>query len=201
MKKFIIALSIALVGMLGFAAPAFATDNEGVCAALDSGKIDVADDIKTITVTAPEGYLIDGYCVKAGSIRQGLGPEYVDVDPPKASVTFGHSSGKDISHYSVSYVVIPDDDPTPTPTPTETTPTPTPTETTPTPTPTETTATPTPTESTPTATPTESTPAAAPPTLPRTGSNTPLLALAGALAVAIGTGALLWTRREAGSHE
>ena len=87
------------------AAPAYAEEpvNEGVCAGLDSGKIDVEGDVKVITITAPEGYLITGYCVKAGSIKQGNGPEYVELETPVESIDIDHSSGKDISHYSFSY--------------------------------------------------------------------------------------------------
>jgi hypothetical protein len=199
MKK-IAALIAALLGLsILLAAPASAdpTPNPGVCVGLDSGKIDVAEGVKakTITLTAPDGYLIDGYCVKAGSLKQGNGPQYVTVEPPKATVTISHSSGKNISHYSLSYTLKP----TGTPTPRETTPTPTPTETTATPTPTETTSTPTPTESTPTSTPTKSTtPPAAPPTLPRTGGEGWLAGL-GALLLAAGAAALALTRRT-GSH-
>ncbi|UUZ59181.1 hypothetical protein [Nocardioides sp. B-3] len=60
--------------------------------------------------------------MKAGSAQQGNGPVNVVVDPPAASVTITHPSGKDISHYTVTLV------PTPTPTPTPSlsaTPTPT----------------------------------------------------------------------------
>jgi len=124
--------------------------NDQVCPEGDSGKIDVSGNHASLTLTAPEGKLISGYCVKAGSANQGLGPEFYTVDPPAKSVTISHSSGKDISHYSLTFV----DEQTP---PTETTPTDTtPTETTPTETtPTET----TPTESTPPeTTTTESTP-------------------------------------------
>jgi hypothetical protein len=201
MKKIAALVALAVLGLgVAWTAPASATENPGVCVGLDSGKIDVSEDIKTITVSAPEGYLIDGYCVKAGSIQQGLGPEYVDVDPPVASVTISHSTGKDISHYSVSYVLKPSG----TPTPRETTesPTPTPTETTATPTPTETTSTPTPTESTPTSTPTSSTPSGCIgdgcEELPRTGGEVWLAGL-GALLLAAGAAALALTRRT-GSH-
>ena len=62
----------------------------------------------SIQVTAPEGQLITGYCVKAGSANQGYGPEYVTVDPPASSVTITHSSGKDVSHYVVSYTTAPE---------------------------------------------------------------------------------------------
>lgn len=75
-----------------------------VCTGLSSGKIDVSGSFKTITFTAPTGKLISRYCVKAGSINQDLGPEYVDVNPPSKTVVISHSSGKDISHYSIEYV-------------------------------------------------------------------------------------------------
>ena len=57
--------------------------------------------------------LITGYCVKAGSIHQGLGPEYVTVNPPVASMTITHSSTKDVSHYSFSWSAAPTFDYTP----------------------------------------------------------------------------------------
>lgn len=85
-------------------------DEDKVCDALDSGKIDVSGGT-TLTITAPEGKLIDEYCVKAGSVNQGLGPEYVDVNPPKESVEIMHTSGKDISHYSVGYTDAPPETP------------------------------------------------------------------------------------------
>ena len=167
MKKLIvIAAMIAAFGLGGAAAFAASSekpsDNPGggggndgqVCPGGDSGKIDVSSG-SSVTVTAADGKLISGYCVKAGSANQGLGPEFVAVSPPQKTVTISHSSGKDVSHYSLTYV---DEEQ---PTTTETTPTETtPTETTPTETtPTETTPT-TPTESTPTeTTSTETTPA------------------------------------------
>lgn len=57
-------------------------------------------------MTAPEGFLIDGYCVKAGSDESDAGAEYVTVNPPQATVTITHSSGKAVSHYSYSLVEI-----------------------------------------------------------------------------------------------
>jgi hypothetical protein len=89
-----------------------------VCDGLDSGKIDTTGNPPTVTVEAPEGMLIDGYCVKAGSTSAGDGPVYVTVDPPVKSITFGHPSGKDVSHYSVSYAPVAS--PTPSPTPSST---------------------------------------------------------------------------------
>ncbi len=85
------------------ASPVRAAD-EGVCAGQSSGKIDVSGSHTTLTVVAPEGQLISGYCVKAGSINNENGPVYVSVNPPAAQVTISHPSGKDISHYSVLYV-------------------------------------------------------------------------------------------------
>lgn len=145
------------VSFMGLAASADPADGR-VCEPLDSGKINTTGDPLTVTVTAPEGFLISGYCVKSGSVNQGDGPVYVTVDPPVQSLTFGYPTGKAVSHWSLSYVPSsPSGSPTTTPTPTETvTATPTPTETTTTtPTPTETvTTSPTPTETT-TPTPTE----------------------------------------------
>jgi hypothetical protein len=110
-----LALAIGFV-ILGGSALA----NEQVCPGLDSGKIDENGNKTKVTVTAPDGYLIDQYCAKAGSAKQGYGPELVTVDPPQESVTISHSSGKDLSHYSVSYVAVegePDPEPTDEPTP------------------------------------------------------------------------------------
>ncbi|MBT2518429.1 hypothetical protein J7E29_13375 [Streptomyces sp. ISL-90] len=124
----ITAAALLIGGSLLFAAPAFAEDDptptdaiaevkEGVCDELDSGKIDLGSLVE-YEITAPEGFLITEYCVKAGSIVNGEGPEYVLVDPPAESVTISHSSGKDISHYSFAFEAIPTPTPTPDPTPT-----------------------------------------------------------------------------------
>jgi len=158
----------ALAGTPDTASSQAGQANDQVCPEGDSGKIDVSGSHASLTLTAPEGKLISGYCVKAGSANQGLGPESYTVDPPAKSVTISHSSGKDISHYSLTFV----DENSP---PTETTPIDTtPTETTPTETtPTES----TPTESTPTetstteSTPTETTPTGSTPT-ETTGTET-----------------------------
>ncbi|WP_251039168.1 hypothetical protein [Agromyces sp. ISL-38] len=72
------------------------TDN---CAGLDSGKIDTKGDPVTVTATAPEGQLIDGYCVKAGTVAY-----YYDVVPPQAEIEFKHPDKDSVSHWSVSYV-------------------------------------------------------------------------------------------------
>jgi hypothetical protein len=85
--------------------------NEGVCSGTHLVADDGANDEGTETYTAPEGFLISAYCVKAGSIKQGDGPEYITLDQPVASITITHSSGKDISHFSVTLVEIPDEEP------------------------------------------------------------------------------------------
>ena len=94
----VVLASCAVVLTVGVA-PAVSSGSQ-VCPAGTSGKIDVYGDYKTLTVTAPDGYVITGYCVKAGSAKQGLGPEFYVVDPAATSVAISHSSGKDISHYS-----------------------------------------------------------------------------------------------------
>ncbi len=79
-----------------------AVANNQVCSGLDSGKIDVSGEKPSITVSAPDGMLISGYCVKAGSTKNGNGPRYVTLSQPQESVTLTYS-GKGISHYSLSY--------------------------------------------------------------------------------------------------
>jgi len=119
MRKLLVAAVLALGTMMALASGAVAGQGQEVCSGLDSGKIDVVGDVGTITVTAPDGFLIDEYCVKAGSdvsVPEGA-VVYVTVDPPAESVTFGHPSGKDISHYSVGYTE--ETTPSPTPEPSE----------------------------------------------------------------------------------
>jgi LPXTG-motif cell wall-anchored protein len=79
----------------------------------EEGKVELDGDDASVDVTAPEGMLISGYCVKAGSGVQEQGPEDVVVDPPAAEVTITHSSGKGISHYTLVTV----EGPTPSPSP------------------------------------------------------------------------------------
>jgi hypothetical protein len=91
---------LAVVLVLSAGVGSAASAEAGLCAAGDSGKIDVSGDYVTLTITAPDGFVITGYCVKAGSSKQGLGAESYVVDPPATSVVISHSSGKTISHYS-----------------------------------------------------------------------------------------------------
>jgi hypothetical protein len=148
-------LAVAMGMMLasGSVVAAQSGQNEGVCA---GDKEDVGGEQTSIVVSAPAGYLISQYCVKAGSIQQGDGPEYYPVNPPAPTVTISHSSGKAISHYSLTLVQIP--------TPTEVPPTVTPTDVPPTVTPTDVppTATTVPGEPTPTNTPPTVTPTTVP---------------------------------------
>ena len=105
MKKLLAAGAVAGLVLLGAGlAPANAAPPVGqICPAWDSGKIDVADGIKSIEITAPAGVEITAVCVKAGSANQGLGAQITYYNPSQLSVTISHYSGKDISHYSVMY--------------------------------------------------------------------------------------------------
>lgn len=102
MSKLLATLGVlaACMVVLGVGAATASSSADQVCAAGDSGKVDVYGDDTTLTITAPDGYVITGYCVKAGSENQGNGPESYVVDPPATSVVISHSSGKAISHYS-----------------------------------------------------------------------------------------------------
>ena len=78
-----------------------------ICGPLDSGKIDTSGDPQTVTVTAPAGNLITGYCVKAGNVASGVqAVVYVDVIPPQETVVISHPSQKAVSHYSYSYAPL-----------------------------------------------------------------------------------------------
>jgi hypothetical protein len=88
--------------------------NLNVCEGLDSGKIDFPDGTgpsETVCASQFEGFedqCIIGYCAKAGSAKQASGgPEY-DFESilnqlPAPCVTLTHSSGKDLSHYSLAF--------------------------------------------------------------------------------------------------
>ena len=66
-------------------------------------QVEIRGETKTVTYTAPAGYLVSGWCVKAGTTI-----EVHEVDPPTATVTITHSSGKGVSHYSVVLVKSPE---------------------------------------------------------------------------------------------
>lgn len=136
MKRIAQVLTLAVLAVTGFviAVPGTVsgfvdtvTTNDGVCDNLDTGHLSAGNATST-TIYAPAGMVIVKVCVKAGSANQGNGPEYTDYDPGVASVTISHSSGKEISHYSVEYA--PKDETETTTTTTDTTDTTTTTETT-----------------------------------------------------------------------
>lgn len=122
-KRAAAVIAVAAAVGLTSAVTALATGNDGqVCTGLTSGKIDTSGDPESVILTASPGHLIDSYCVKAGSVNNGLGPRYLDVDPPKASITITYTDsdgkGRAISHYSWHEIPILVD-PTPSPTPSE----------------------------------------------------------------------------------
>lgn len=111
MRKILLVFAM-IAASLVLAQPASANNEGQVCDGLSSEKINTPSNPKTLTISAPSGFLIDYYCVKAGSANQeDGGPVIVQVDPPKKTVTISHPSGKEISHYSAHYVraTVPDD--------------------------------------------------------------------------------------------
>jgi hypothetical protein len=135
-------------------APVASTPGGGQDTCPEDGKVEAepGSEETAIDVTAEAGYLITGYCVKAGSDQSNdgsSGVEYVTVEPPSATVEISHPSGKAISHYTLITVKA---EPSPSPTPSvpgeDTTPEPTepPTDVTPEPTEPGTDVTPEPTE-------------------------------------------------------
>jgi hypothetical protein len=102
-----------LVALSALAVPAFAdkggNNDDQVCDDLSSGKTELSgQDATTEIPVAPTGFLISGYCVKAGSGNQeGGGPVYVDIVDTAGPVTISHPSGKGISHFSYTLVPVP----------------------------------------------------------------------------------------------
>ena len=109
-KQCTAALCVAAVVSISGAvtAPVWATnDSSRVCAGQHLAPDDGKNDEATETYAAPAGFLISSYCVKAGSDNQkDGGPEYVSVTPPAATITISHSTGKDVSHFSVTLVPV-----------------------------------------------------------------------------------------------
>ncbi len=95
-----LAVAAMMTGGAAFtgASPVNAQTSE-ICPANDSGKIDTTGNPQTVTYTAPEGKLVSGYCVKAGTTT-----ENITVNPPQKTVTIDHSGKDSVSHYSVILV-------------------------------------------------------------------------------------------------
>jgi hypothetical protein len=62
-------------------------------------KIDTSGDPNSVFVSAPSGYLIDFYCVKAGTDTV-----IVYLDTPQPSLELTAPNGKDVSHFSVHWI-------------------------------------------------------------------------------------------------
>ena len=116
MKRTVMMLATAAVGLMGLGAVvqptaggspvAVAANVDGVCQPSDEHRFPTAT-TASLTVTAPAGFEITGYCVKAGSVNNGDGPEVTTLTTPTSSVTISHSSGKDISHYVIYVAPVP----------------------------------------------------------------------------------------------
>jgi hypothetical protein len=110
MKKLLSTVALCSLLMFGWISPSDAT-NEGVCPQGGEWSSHFsANDADEFTYNAPDGYVVVELCVKAGSIIQGDGPEFTDFDPGVDTVTFDHSSGKDISHFSVRLICLDDEE-------------------------------------------------------------------------------------------
>ena len=128
------ASALLVAGLMATPVAAFATpvspgsgdylDGVQVCEDYDSGKQGTTGDPMEVTVTAPEGELISGYCVKAGSEKQGEGEGgayFVELDEPaaKVTITYPWGDGRAISHYALVYTdapTVPSQEPTEGPT-------------------------------------------------------------------------------------
>jgi hypothetical protein len=94
-------IAIATLATIG-AAGTVGAGVDQVCPDLDTGHLSAGNQT-SLVITAPAGQVIVQVCVKAGSAQQGDGPEFTNFDPGVTQTTISHSSGKEISHYSVKY--------------------------------------------------------------------------------------------------
>jgi hypothetical protein len=96
-----LATSLMTGVMAGGGSVAMAAPGDKACPDFSTGKIELVDGPTQLTYTAPSGHHIKKWCVKAGSAEQGDGPEGHAGGLGVFEVTISHSSGKEISHYSV----------------------------------------------------------------------------------------------------
>jgi hypothetical protein len=68
-------------------------------------KIETSADPASTNVCAPSGYVVDFYCVKAGTDT-----EIVYLDPPAPCVEVSAPNGKEVSHFSAHWIPIPETD-------------------------------------------------------------------------------------------
>jgi hypothetical protein len=106
-RKLVATIAMATVATIGAAGTAGTVGaQEQVCPNLDTGHLSAGNQT-SVTITAPPGQVIVQVCVKAGSAQQGEGPEITNFNPGVTSTTISHSSGKEISHFSVKFADAP----------------------------------------------------------------------------------------------
>ncbi len=66
-----------------------------------TAKVDTVGDPATVNYTAPAGFLIDKYCVKAGTE-----PIIVFVNPPASSIVIDHPNKDSVSHWQVHLIAV-----------------------------------------------------------------------------------------------
>lgn len=113
LKKLSLVALVLGVGVVtaasAISAPANADQPEDLlCTQITAGlgyeaKVDTVGDPATVSYTAPTGYLVDSYCVKAAT-----DPVIVQVVPPSATVTIDHPTKDSVSHYQVHLITVPE---------------------------------------------------------------------------------------------
>ncbi|MCF4120043.1 hypothetical protein L1785_03545 [Antribacter sp. KLBMP9083] len=105
MRKLSVLGALALLIVGASAGPAVAADTIEVLTSDTCPKelkVDTTGEPMSIVIDAEDGDLITSYCVKAGSVKQGLGPVLVTLEKPASTVTITYPNAeKAISHYAV----------------------------------------------------------------------------------------------------
>ena len=97
-----LAAAIIVIGVLD-ATSAMAT-NGALCPDLATGRLVATPGLASVSVHAPEGMLVDHYCVVSQS---DLRMTIVDLEQPASAVTIETPDGSDIVEYAASFVSLP----------------------------------------------------------------------------------------------
>ena len=107
-----VVLTVGVVGAVVLAtmalvSPSTAATSGKRCKDLEAGsgwqqKVNVRRHRATVPVTAPEGFLIDMYCVKTGGGRTAA--RLVQVSPPAAQAVVDHPTKTRVRHYALHLV-------------------------------------------------------------------------------------------------
>jgi LPXTG-motif cell wall-anchored protein len=112
--RLFVALAVAMISTPLLLAPPASAVSGDLCKDIitegENGWTDISDgsEDNTVHYEAPDGFLIDAYCVKAGSEPDAA--VIIDVDPPVSEIDIDHPVKDSVSHYAVHLIPAPEDE-------------------------------------------------------------------------------------------